>query len=145
MRTPISGILKLLGESIYLLFAGNVPGSRLYLQEAGQRWHPQPGMLHCTCKKHVKILDPFTPCSPILNTLSFGLYGLCAQVYSKRKVSWMDWICVVSTQEYKLVITGHSLGAGTAALLAIMLRNSFPTLQCYAFSPPGGLLRYGQV
>nr|XP_020495794.1 sn1-specific diacylglycerol lipase beta [Labrus bergylta] len=42
--------------------------------------------------------------------------------------------------EYKLVITGHSLGAGTASLLAILLRNSFPTLQCYAFSPPGGLL-----
>ncbi|KAM7371214.1 hypothetical protein PAMP_010703 [Pampus punctatissimus] len=42
--------------------------------------------------------------------------------------------------EYKLVITGHSLGAGTAALLAILLRNSFPTLQCYSFSPPGGLL-----
>lgn len=44
-------------------------------------------------------------------------------------------------QEYKLVITGHSLGAGTASLLAILLRNSFPTLQCYSFSPPGGLLR----
>lgn len=42
--------------------------------------------------------------------------------------------------EYKLVITGHSLGAGTASLLAILLRNSFPTLQCYSFSPPGGLL-----
>ncbi|KAM9817178.1 diacylglycerol lipase-beta [Neosynchiropus ocellatus] len=42
--------------------------------------------------------------------------------------------------EYKLVITGHSLGAGTAALLAILLRNSYPTLQCYSFSPPGGLL-----
>uniref|UniRef100_A0A8C4IAT4 Diacylglycerol lipase-beta n=1 Tax=Dicentrarchus labrax TaxID=13489 RepID=A0A8C4IAT4_DICLA len=42
--------------------------------------------------------------------------------------------------EYKLVVTGHSLGAGTASLLAILLRNSFPTLQCYAFSPPGGLL-----
>ncbi|XP_026207558.1 sn1-specific diacylglycerol lipase beta [Anabas testudineus] len=42
--------------------------------------------------------------------------------------------------EYKLVITGHSLGAGTAALLAILLRSSFPTLQCYSFSPPGGLL-----
>lgn len=39
--------------------------------------------------------------------------------------------------EYKLVITGHSLGAGTASLLAILLRNSFPTLQCYSFSPPG--------
>ncbi|XP_068162312.1 diacylglycerol lipase-beta [Antennarius striatus] len=42
--------------------------------------------------------------------------------------------------EYKLVITGHSLGAGTASVLAVLLRNSFPTLQCYAFSPPGGLL-----
>ncbi|XP_073447131.1 diacylglycerol lipase-beta [Aquarana catesbeiana] len=42
--------------------------------------------------------------------------------------------------EYKLVIVGHSLGAGAAALLAILLRSSFPTLKCYAFSPPGGLL-----
>uniref|UniRef100_H3D1S2 Diacylglycerol lipase-beta n=1 Tax=Tetraodon nigroviridis TaxID=99883 RepID=H3D1S2_TETNG len=42
--------------------------------------------------------------------------------------------------EYKLVITGHSLGAGTASVLAVLLRSSFPTLQCYAFSPPGGLL-----
>ncbi|KAM5152092.1 diacylglycerol lipase-beta [Mantella aurantiaca] len=42
--------------------------------------------------------------------------------------------------EYKLVIVGHSLGAGAAALLAITLRSSFPTLKCYAFSPPGGLL-----
>ncbi|POI27358.1 hypothetical protein CIB84_008892, partial [Bambusicola thoracicus] len=42
--------------------------------------------------------------------------------------------------EYKLVIVGHSLGGGTASVLAIMLRNSFPTLKCYAFSPPGGLL-----
>ncbi|NXR11470.1 DGLB lipase, partial [Semnornis frantzii] len=42
--------------------------------------------------------------------------------------------------EYKLVIVGHSLGGGTASILAIMLRNSFPTLRCYAFSPPGGLL-----
>ncbi|KAM9261646.1 diacylglycerol lipase-beta isoform 2-T4 [Cariama cristata] len=43
-------------------------------------------------------------------------------------------------KEYKLVIVGHSLGGGTASVLAIMLRNSFPTLRCYAFSPPGGLL-----
>ncbi|XP_060696571.1 diacylglycerol lipase-beta [Hemiscyllium ocellatum] len=42
--------------------------------------------------------------------------------------------------EYKLVITGHSLGAGAASILAIMLHKSFPELRCYAFSPPGGLL-----
>ncbi|KAF4106954.1 diacylglycerol lipase-beta [Onychostoma macrolepis] len=42
--------------------------------------------------------------------------------------------------EYKLVITGHSLGAGAASLLAVLLRSTHPTLQCYAFSPPGGLM-----
>ncbi|XP_015281684.1 PREDICTED: sn1-specific diacylglycerol lipase beta [Gekko japonicus] len=42
--------------------------------------------------------------------------------------------------EYKLVVVGHSLGGGTASILAVMLRNAFPTLRCYAFSPPGGLL-----
>ncbi|XP_069501724.1 diacylglycerol lipase-beta isoform X2 [Ambystoma mexicanum] len=42
--------------------------------------------------------------------------------------------------EYKLVIVGHSLGAGAAAILSIMLKKDFPTLRCYAFSPPGGLL-----
>ncbi|XP_016402928.1 sn1-specific diacylglycerol lipase beta-like [Sinocyclocheilus rhinocerous] len=43
--------------------------------------------------------------------------------------------------EYKLVITGHSLGAGAASLLAVLLRSTHPTLECYAFSPPGGLMR----
>ncbi|XP_046523388.1 LOW QUALITY PROTEIN: diacylglycerol lipase-beta [Equus quagga] len=42
--------------------------------------------------------------------------------------------------EYRLVIVGHSLGAGAAALLAIMLRQSHPQVHCYAFSPPRGLL-----
>ncbi|XP_019609186.1 diacylglycerol lipase-beta isoform X3 [Rhinolophus sinicus] len=42
--------------------------------------------------------------------------------------------------EYRLVIVGHSLGAGAAALLSIMLRKSHPEVRCYAFSPPRGLL-----
>ncbi|XP_043085975.1 diacylglycerol lipase-beta [Puntigrus tetrazona] len=42
--------------------------------------------------------------------------------------------------EYKLVIAGHSLGAGAASLLAVLLRSTHPTLECYAFSPPGGLM-----
>ncbi|XP_070811129.1 diacylglycerol lipase-beta [Pituophis catenifer annectens] len=42
--------------------------------------------------------------------------------------------------EYKLVVAGHSLGGGIASILAIMLRNSYPNMRCYAFSPPGGLL-----
>lgn len=42
--------------------------------------------------------------------------------------------------EYRLVIVGHSLGAGAAALLSIMLRKAHPEVRCYAFSPPRGLL-----
>lgn len=46
-----------------------------------------------------------------------------------------------SNETFNIVIVGHSLGGGAAAILAILLREQFPTLVCYAFSPPGGLLR----
>ncbi|XP_006889818.1 PREDICTED: sn1-specific diacylglycerol lipase beta [Elephantulus edwardii] len=42
--------------------------------------------------------------------------------------------------EYRLVLVGHSLGAGAAALLALMLKTAYPQVKCYAFSPPRGLL-----
>ena len=42
--------------------------------------------------------------------------------------------------DYQLVVTGHSLGAGTAVVLAFMLRLAYPNTKCYAYSPPGGLL-----
>ena len=32
----------------------------------------------------------------------------------------------IQGQGWKLVVTGHSLGAGVAALLSLKLRNSFP-------------------
>jgi len=43
---------------------------------------------------------------------------------------------------YSITVTGHSLGAGTASILAFMLRTKYPEMQvmCYAYSPPGGLL-----
>mmetsp|Transcript_31385 Transcript_31385/g.69571 ORF Transcript_31385/g.69571 Transcript_31385/m.69571 type:complete len:576 (+) Transcript_31385:5134-6861(+) len=44
--------------------------------------------------------------------------------------------------DYNLVIGGHSLGAGCAALLSIMLHDKFPGLKCFAFCPPGGLLSH---
>ncbi|EQC32379.1 hypothetical protein SDRG_10125 [Saprolegnia diclina VS20] len=41
---------------------------------------------------------------------------------------------------YSLVVTGHSLGAAAAALLAIFLKPKYPRVRCLAFSPPGCLM-----
>ena len=46
------------------------------------------------------------------------------------------------TPNFDIVCVGHSLGAGTASILAIMLRQEFPRTRCFAYSPPGGTLRY---
>ena len=43
---------------------------------------------------------------------------------------------------FSIVVTGHSLGAGTASILAFLLRAKYQDtrVRCYAYSPPGGLL-----
>ena len=38
---------------------------------------------------------------------------------------------------FNLIFTGHSLGAGIAAILGTMFRPTYPELKCYAFCPPG--------
>merc|ERR1719232_2522378 len=53
--------------------------------------------------------------------------------------------CCLTDPEYEgfdIVVTGHSLGAGTATILAFLLRDRYPDIRvtCYAYSPPGGLL-----
>ncbi|CAF0732404.1 unnamed protein product [Brachionus calyciflorus] len=41
---------------------------------------------------------------------------------------------------YQLVVTGHSLGAGTAVILSLKLKKDYPNVRCIAYSPPGGLV-----
>ncbi|XP_045065875.1 diacylglycerol lipase-beta-like [Coregonus clupeaformis] len=53
--------------------------------------------------------------------------GILNQAFTIAPVRLLVCVCVFS-------------GGGTASLLAILLRSSFPTLQCYTFSPPGGLM-----
>ena len=43
-------------------------------------------------------------------------------------------------KDWKLVITGHSLGAGVAAVLSLHLRKKFPNLKVWCIEPPGGVL-----
>lgn len=51
------------------------------------------------------------------------------------------YVSLLQTMGYNLLIIGHSLGAGVAALIAFLLREQYPQLYCYSYSPPGGLLR----
>lgn len=44
------------------------------------------------------------------------------------------------TNDFQIVIVGHSLGAGAASILGILLRQYYTSLKCYCYSPPGGLL-----
>ena len=41
-------------------------------------------------------------------------------------------------KDYDLIICGHSLGAGVAAVLSVMLKDEYPTLRGYCYSPVGG-------
>ena len=45
-----------------------------------------------------------------------------------------------SSKGYSLRVVGHSLGAGAAILLSLMLKRDFPALRCLAYGTPGGLL-----
>ena len=51
------------------------------------------------------------------------------------------YIAILLFQGAKLVVTGHSLGAGAAALLTILLKPKYPDVTCFAFAPPGELVR----
>ena len=41
---------------------------------------------------------------------------------------------------YKLVLVGHSLGSGCACIMSILLREKYPDLRCFCYSPTGSLL-----
>ncbi len=38
--------------------------------------------------------------------------------------------------DYNLVIVGHSLGAGTGAILSLLMKKKYETVKCFAYSPP---------
>lgn len=49
------------------------------------------------------------------------------------------------TDGFGLVIVGHSLGAGTAAILSILLKPHYPSVLCYSYSPPGGKFNHNET
>lgn len=66
-----------------------------------------------------------------------GMLNSARYVFSKLENEKILDDLFILHPDFNLVITGHSLGAGVASLLAIMLKAKYPNVRCFAFSPPG--------
>jgi len=79
-----------------------------------------------------------------------GMVDTASYIHQKLKSEGLltkawNWDRENGSHEFGLVCVGHSLGAGTASILAIMLKQDHPSTRCFAFSPPGGLLSKAAV
>ena len=65
---------------------------------------------------------------------------ICAKRVAQNVKPFVEQLCISSN--YKITVSGHSLGAGVASLLAILLRSQYSKLMSndfihvYAFAPP---------
>ena len=69
-----------------------------------------------------------------------GMAEAALYVYKRIKKQHLLEMAHVQYSDYPLVVTGHSLGAGTAVILAFILRLRYSNVKCVAYGPPGGLL-----
>ncbi len=46
----------------------------------------------------------------------------------------------IFVEDFEIVITGHSLGAAVASIVSVVLKEKYPSLKCFAFNPPGGII-----
>lgn len=63
------------------------------------------------------------------------------RIYSKTKSSSYTTPLVTGNNysHYRLVVTGHSLGAGTACILTLLLKAAYPKVVCYSFGTPASV------
>ena len=95
-----------------------------------------PGVLESLLNHGVQPLKPDMSKNGCLDRCSCGL--LCTSCQTCDSNLSVDW---EACKDYRLIITGHSLGAGIAAVLAILLRPKYGNrVYAYPISPPGGLL-----
>ena len=69
-----------------------------------------------------------------------GILNNADNVYNRIKSHNLLEEAFRTNPNYQLLVTGHSLGAGTAVILALKLKSEYPNIKCIAFSPPGGLI-----
>jgi len=72
-----------------------------------------------------------------------GVLACARNVYRdlKRHGS-LEYLLETKYPHYQLRLVGHSLGAACSTMLGFMLRQTYPNLQCYNYSPPGCTLTW---
>ncbi|KAJ6246678.1 lipase class 3 protein-like [Anaeramoeba flamelloides] len=86
------------------------------------------------------ISDAMTDLATVVEEVEEGVYAHLG-MYNSAK--WFDHHLfeaveefLQKTEECRLVIVGHSLGAGTAAILTYLWKNKIPDLHCYCYATP---------
>ena len=106
----------------------------------------KPVSLKAILQEEITSLD-FTP-QEIINftelpediEVHVGMAEAAIYVYKKIKEKHLLEKAYVHYPDFPIVVTGHSLGAGTAVILAFILRLKYYGVKCVSFGPPGGLL-----
>ncbi|GAB6027250.1 hypothetical protein CHUAL_001535 [Chamberlinius hualienensis] len=69
-----------------------------------------------------------------------GMLKAATYVYDRLNNKRVIEEALDSHPDYNIIAIGHSLGAGVAALLGLLMRAQYPQIRCYLYSPPGGLV-----
>ena len=73
----------------------------------------------------------------LLGTAHNGMFRTAKKIYDQTRSALAA--SFAKHPSYKLILTGHSLGAGVASILSCLLSEVYETHICLAFSPPGAL------
>lgn len=85
--------------------------------------------LHDFCTDMILMNEPFQS-----GVAHRGIAAAAKSVQTKVETTILQ--LMQSNPKYSLHFTGHSLGAGIAALLALEMRQKYPQLHCHAFAVP---------
>eukprot|EP01155_Anaeramoeba_flamelloides_P049934 Anaeramoba_flamelloidesc41775_g2_i1.p1 GENE.c41775_g2_i1~~c41775_g2_i1.p1 ORF type:complete len:301 (+),score=69.30 c41775_g2_i1:445-1347(+) len=116
-------------------------GKKKTLKPAYFLWHDdKQNELVLSIRGTNSMVDALTDLALIVEPIQEGVYAHLG-IYNAAK--WLDYHLfdvvyefLQKTEDCKLVLVGHSLGAGTAAILAYMWKDRIPDLHSYCLACP---------
>lgn len=114
----------------------DVLASPEHLEETGRKWgflgkgkYAHNGMLK-SAQRIRELLDSVVKLKELQKHIA-------EDVYFRKNIGVVD--IEEPSSPPRLVVVGHSLGAGVAAILSLLLRPAFPELKCYGYGMPGSI------